>query len=221
MIKPTNEQFEAFKKLFDHLNKNLFEGSLPIVNLNFYRKRKVGSYEISITPHIFSLGKRAVIQSMVHEMCHLWQEEYGDVGSLKSRGYHNKQWSNKMESVGLVPSHTGEPGGRKTGTKMSEYIEPGGVLDELIDKVDDSIWLPFKNYQILGVDQLDEFLLKETNPEKRIQLLKQIDEYEVTLARAKKKQKVKYSCPSCSAKVWGKSGLKLMCGDCNVNFVEV
>lgn len=30
----------------------------------------------------------------------------------------------------------------------------------------------------------------------------------------------KYSCPSCHANVWGKPGLKLVCGDCSVAFRE-
>jgi hypothetical protein len=31
-----------------------------------------------------------------------------------------------MEAVGLMPSTTGRPGGKKTGEKMSDYPIPGG-----------------------------------------------------------------------------------------------
>jgi len=37
-------------------------------------------------------------------MVHQWQQHHGKPGR---RGYHNKQWAAKMNSVGLVPTHTG------------------------------------------------------------------------------------------------------------------
>src|SRR5262249_57307599 len=40
---------------------------------------------------------------LVHEMVHVWQEQYGHPAS---RGYHNKQWAAKMKAVGLQPSGT-------------------------------------------------------------------------------------------------------------------
>lgn len=52
-------------------------------------------------------------------MTHLWQYHFGKPGR---RGYHNKEWANKMESIGLMPSSTGQPGGDKTGDKMAEGL---------------------------------------------------------------------------------------------------
>ncbi|WP_234498062.1 hypothetical protein [Vibrio maritimus] len=31
----------------------------------------------------------------------------------------------------------------------------------------------------------------------------------------------KYSCPQCAVNVWGKAGLHLICGDCQVDFVVI
>jgi hypothetical protein len=31
---------------------------------------------------------------------------------------------------------------------------------------------------------------------------------------ARKRDKLKYSCPACSANAWGKPGLNLVCGEC-------
>jgi hypothetical protein len=36
---------------------------------------------------------------------------------------------------------------------------------------------------------------------------------------ASPKNKVKYSCPACSANVWGKPELNLICADCRETFV--
>ncbi|MCM5163877.1 sprT domain-containing protein, partial [Escherichia coli] len=41
-------------------------------------------------------------------------------------GYHDRVWGEKMEQIGLMPSNTGLPGGRKTGQQMTHYIIRGG-----------------------------------------------------------------------------------------------
>ena len=41
-------------------------------------------------------------------------------------GYHNAEWASKMESVGLVPSTTGAPGGARVGQAVSHYVDGEG-----------------------------------------------------------------------------------------------
>ena len=43
-------------------------------------------------------------------------------------GYHNREWASKMLEVGLVPSDTGQPGGKQTGQHMTHYIDPKGRI---------------------------------------------------------------------------------------------
>ena len=57
--------------------------------------------------------------TLVHEMCHLWQEDFG---KPSRGGYHNRQWADKMIQVGLMPTDTGEPGGQLTGQRVTHYI---------------------------------------------------------------------------------------------------
>ena len=131
---PTKEQFLTYQKLFDFLNKSLFDSDLQNVLLNLSRgrsKRVAGTFypfkwqyenneqrhEISISPFITSLSKEQIIQTLVHEMSHLWQELKG---KPSKNGYHNKEWSKKMESLGLIPSSKGKEGGKKTGYRMSD-----------------------------------------------------------------------------------------------------
>jgi hypothetical protein len=45
-----------------------------------------------------------ILSTLVHEMVHVWQETYGNPSR---RGYHNRQWAEKMREVGLQPSSTG------------------------------------------------------------------------------------------------------------------
>jgi hypothetical protein len=63
------------------------------------------------------------LQTQVHEMTHLWQHHFGKPGRGR---YHNEEWARKMESIGLMPSSTGQPGGARTGDCMADYAVEGG-----------------------------------------------------------------------------------------------
>jgi len=235
MLRPTKEQFQNFEALFDYFNKNLFDGNLPNVILNFSRKSGTAGFfspnnwqsadgktthEISINPNTFSNGKVYIIQTLVHEMVHLWQEEFGEPGSKKSKNYHNRQWADKMIEVGLIPSHNGEVGGKQIGTRMSDYLEKGGVLDQLIEKMPNDIWYPFETLMIVDVKQLEEMLELEEDPVKVEEIKEQIEEFEEAIEQAKKKHKSKYTCASCEVNVWGKADLQILCGVCGNEFYE-
>src|SRR5689334_16881886 len=148
-FEPTREQYDAIRAQFRFFNAKLFGGELPEVMLNMSRhaksygffapdrwKRGVRgaltteegkepkTHEISLNPDHFGRDPRAVASTLVHEMTHLWQEVLGK--KKGSRGYHNKEWGTKMETIGLMPSSTGAPGGRRTGKNMSHYVLDGG-----------------------------------------------------------------------------------------------
>lgn len=137
---PTTEQFSSYQVMFDHFNRELFAGQLPHVILNFSRdlKTAVGYYavkrwesaeqkldEITLNPDHLKRGPQATAATLVHEMVHLWQQSYGRPSRA---GYHNKEWADKMEAVGLVPSSTGKPGGRRVGQRMTHYIAEDGAF---------------------------------------------------------------------------------------------
>ncbi len=55
------------------------------------------------------------LSTLVHEMCHVWQHH---TPAKKCRGgYHDRVWGAKMEEIGLMPSNTGLPGGKKQANK--------------------------------------------------------------------------------------------------------
>ena len=56
-------------------------------------------------------------------MVHQWQAHHGTPGRGR---YHNDEWADKMERIGLMPSSTGQPGGRRTGDHMADYAIEGG-----------------------------------------------------------------------------------------------
>jgi predicted SprT family Zn-dependent metalloprotease len=76
--------------------------------------------EIALNPDGFlHRTDTEILSTLVHEMCHLWQEH---CGTPPKNRYHNSEWAGKMKEVGLQPSATGEPGGKETGAKMTHYI---------------------------------------------------------------------------------------------------
>ena len=136
---PTAETYEGLDKAFNHFNKELFDNRLPSVLFTLTRKRKANGYfwadqfkhredgdtthEIALNPETMSRELVEVLSTLVHEMTHLEQEEYGKPGK---KGHHNREWVGLMERIGLIPSNTGAPGGKQTGRQMTHYIDPMG-----------------------------------------------------------------------------------------------
>lgn len=199
---PTREQFTAYQRLYDYFNRELFSPHLPPCVLNFSRhantlgffaperwnKGKDVKHEISLNPATLKLrAPREVCSTLVHEMVHLWQAEHG---TPSRAGYHNREWSERMQAVGLMPSTTGQEGGEKMGQKMSHYIIEGGPFAKAFAK------LPHEFFPWLCTPE----------PEGK-------------KAKART-DKVRYTCPECDAHVWGKSGLALRCNECREDFDE-
>lgn len=138
---PTGQIHQALQFAYDFFNTNLFQGQLPPCLISLQRKAKTQGYfsfrrfiaedghytdEIALNPEFFGvLPVLDTLSTLVHEMCHLWQQHFGKPGR---RGYHNKEWADKMESIGLMPSDTHKPGGKRTGEHMGDYIIENGLF---------------------------------------------------------------------------------------------
>lgn len=198
---PTPEQFAAYQGMYDFFNRELFTGQLPAVLLNFSRKtpRTLGffapqrwdrgdevAHEISLNPTTLKYRRPIdVASTLVHEMVHLWQQEYGNPSRT---GYHNRQWAEKMEEVGLVPSHTGEPGGRRVGQQMTHYIAERGAFDRAFQRLPPACALPWA-----------------------------CSDDEIKRKKRRARNKVKYTC-TCGVNIWGKPKLKVICAECGETF---
>ncbi len=213
---PTREQVEAYQGMFDHFNAKLFGGSLPNVLLNFSRKARsygffapnrwerphrldrglpgkglgaplASAHEISLNPdQLYVRDARAVASTLVHEMVHLWQEAHG---KPSRRAYHNRQWGEKMKSIGLHPSDTAAPGGKEVGQRMSHYIVEGAAFDTAFGEMPAELALPWRS----GLPHDVETKPKKVDP-----------------------SKVKHTCPECGLNVWGKRGIRVVCQRCEV-----
>ena len=138
MTQPTTEHYGGFEAAFGWFNEHLFEGQLPRVLFAMWRKsaaagnftaarwRTTGADlacdEIALNPDHLDRPAEDVLSTVVHEMVHCWQHHHGKAGR---RGYHNKQWADRMEGLGLIPSSTAQPGGVRTGERIGHYVVDG------------------------------------------------------------------------------------------------
>ena len=154
---PTPTQYGRLQRAYHTFNERLFGGDLPPCLITLQRQKKVMGYfswqrfvaqggaatdEIAMNPEFFVKERVIeVLQTLVHEMCHLWQHHFGNPGRGR---YHNEEWAAKIEAVGLMPSSTGRPGGKRTGDRMNDYPIEGAafvkVVEELLGEAFDSPW---------------------------------------------------------------------------------
>ncbi len=202
---PSVEQITSFQAAFDYFNQELFEGKLPPVILNFSRSRAktIAFYapkrwekgedkgkaldEISLNPVHLGRSMEEIFSSLVHEQCHLWQFVSGNPGR---RGYHNREWANKMKEVGLQPVSRG---GKETGESASHMIMECGGFQKSFQAMPEAFKLPWRVF------------IEGGGEEPKLKT---------------KSDKVKYSCEGCGANVWGKTNLKILCEKCQISFQE-
>lgn len=231
---PTEEAYAELQQAFDHFNAVLFGAQLnqPIFTLQrekrflgFCSKQRFVSRvngvmvdEIAMNPTYFAVRPiRDTLSTLVHEMCHSWQFHYGKPGR---RGYHNKEWGDKMKAVGLHPSHTGRPGGKETGEKMTHYIIQGGAFDDackaLLTTAFTLSWLDRFPVQPasttitispIGMDDEDrEPEGVEAEPPASVPGV-----LPPAAPTDNRTNRIKYQCQTCQRQVWGKPNLKIGC----------
>lgn len=151
LVDPTSELYPEFQHAYKYFNARLFEGCLPSVLITLQRNNTTEGYwspnrfatkegsmagELAINPRYLAVRSlEEILSVLVHEQTHVWQTYFGKPGR---RGYHNRQWADKMKSIGLYPSSTDAIGGDETGEQMGHYIIDGGpfstVAIELIEQ---------------------------------------------------------------------------------------
>lgn len=213
--------YQSLNGVVHALNERLFDGQLApcVITLRarglcsamfmpFAIQHADGSksHEIAINPRAFdSMTIEQCLSSLAHEMVHQAQFEFG--GSAYRRTYHNKDFANRMESLGLRASSTGAPGGGAVGEAMSQYIVEGGrfsvVVSELLDAGLRARWpKQFASHPVLETNQAFD-----SERQKRGTGLG-------AKRKAALKAKVKFSCLSCAQALWGKESLNVICGNC-------
>lgn len=204
---PTLENAKALQAAYNLFNRELFESMLPGAMILVHRKRGAHGYfwaeqfrmrpdeetaegaeperidEIALNPETMGRTEQEVLSTLLHEMCHQWQKHWGE--NDPKNNYHDREFADIMEKVGLVTSKTGKPGGARTGREMTHYIAEDGPFPEI-----------FHTWETYGLS------------------LKYFTEAQHKATGNSRRKKIGYTCPECEAKAWGKPGLALLCGHC-------
>ncbi len=199
MPTPTAATYDAFNRAFEFFNARLFGGALPECLITLQRKGRTYGYfkraafadtageaitdEIALNPAHFRVrDDRATISTLVHEMVHLWQAHFG---RPSRNGYHNRQWADRMEAIGLMPSSTGGVDGKRTGQRVSHYIVEGGAYDTA-----------FAELRATG------FVVPWGDAGRPVD------------GGAKPNSKTRYTCPTCGLNAWAKPAVDVICQKC-------
>lgn len=198
---PTAATYGEFARAYDHFNAELFGGELPHCLVTLERRKGARGYysparfkntreefadQITMNPdHLKSRPDREALSTLVHEQAHLWQQHFG---KPSRSNYHNKEWGSKMDELGLTPTSTGQPGGKRTGQRVTHMIVNGGAFDRAYAK------LAKTGFELTWGSAPD---------------------FATTTKKGAAGKRAKYCCPTCEAAAWGKPGLNINCGDCD------
>ena len=239
-MEPTTETYGELQAAYDVFNAELFGGSLPNSLITLQRERKSYGYfsaerfqkrdgtktdEIAMNPLYFAVVPLVeIMQTLSHEMAHLWQHHFGTPGRGR---YHNAEWAEKMEAIGLMPSSTGKPGGKKTGDSMADYPIEGGPFLNACKKLltrDYSIsWYDrFPSAAIVQAGQHSHGLEMELPASLLSVASSETAQFDFATSNPaeNKSNRSKYACQACGYNVWGKPALKIICGECHKVFTE-
>lgn len=245
MNSPTLDFYSGLQSAFDHFNAELFGGALPPCLLTLRSASRAYGYhhagrfispdgrqldELGLHPGFFTLRPvEQVLSTLVHEMTHHWQEH---AGTPSRSTPHNKEWVAKMESIGLMPSSTGLPGGKKTGRSVSHYILPGSpfilACRKLTGRGFRLLWLDRHSPEPPEEEITRQLELRaagielEMSPAPSTELPEKIGDAPALLLPTPRKApaRIRLICPVCGAQAWTAPGTSLMCGECSLHMTE-
>jgi hypothetical protein len=197
----TPAEYRRFQEAYDFFNRELWASSLPNVLVTLQRRAGMKGYfsaqrftgrqdangtahELALNPDTFTGSTdEEILSTLARSVVHVWQHIHG----IPSRGgYHNAEWADEMERIGLGPSSTGRPGGRRTGQRILHYIVPGGRFEQTYERLRSADF--HLNWQSAA-------------PPKQ--------------AKSKAASKTKFTCPGCDQNAWAKADAELLCGRCD------
>jgi len=204
---PTEATYVSLDSAFVHFDSQLFDGELRGAAL-ITLQRQPGSHgffsaakfidrtggespvdEIGLNPAGFrDRSDEEILATLAHEMCHLWQRRCGHPGR---GGHHNREWADKMQELGLVPTTTGEIGGRQTGDRVTHVIVRGGPFDRACQEI-------------------------LADGRRIVRFEDRTDERSERIRQAKAASHTTFICPACRQKVRGRPSTFVNCGHCKV-----
>ncbi|MGC9457561.1 MAG: SprT-like domain-containing protein [Halothiobacillaceae bacterium] len=248
---PTLQMYASLQRAFDHFNQALFEGALPHCLITLRSSNRHRGYhhaerfisaegktvhELGLHPGFFTLMSAEVaLSTLVHEMVHHWQECFGKPSRSNA---HNREWVAKMESLGLVPTSTGLPGGTQTGRRVTHFIQPDGPYHQACrELLAEGFALPWFDRHVPAdpetVNETREALAAEglaiadsPPPLEQFPPLEPEGGGEAPPPiftpppRKPTPPRLRMTCPECEARAWTEPDNELICGLCKVTMIS-
>ena len=213
--KEANKMSRAVSQLehiFNKMNMDFYGGSLPtpIITVQskpgtyghctiakVWKKKEGETYELNIAAEVLSYPIEETLDTMLHEMVHLYCRENGIQEVSRGGTYHNGKFKELAEKVGLECFHCGNAGWN---TKPSDRI-----LQYAIDN-----------------DWTEIVIQRETNGVRRIPVAGNVP-VPVTADNVGKRPSStrKYICPLCKQTIRATKDVNIICGDCMIPMVKV
>ena len=202
----TAATYVRLQDAFDHFNGALFDGELPCPLITLQRKARSRGYftpqkfvhrnieglyvdELALNPMAFhGHPDETILSFFVHLMCFSWQHH---CGHASRPGYHNSEWAQKMQAIGLTPTSAQTDKIARTGDRVDYSIVPGGPFDVACR-------------ELLAGGKIVYFEDGRSQVERD----------------RKAASKQCFSCPNCGQRVWGRSATRVRCDECDVLLVS-
>lgn len=200
------------EKIYTHLNEDFFESTLPIPIITVQSKpgtyghctvAKVwqrpdgNTYELNIAAEVLNYPIEETLDTMIHEMVHLYCRENGIKETSRGGKYHNGRFKEEAEKRGLICHKTEQYGwNTSAGDNLIEYAMNKGWNEIRIGR---NNLPPVMRTGSTGTPQNGETGSGERRPSSTRKL----------------------QCPCCGNSVRATKAVRIMCMDCMQQMVEV
>ena len=200
------------EKIYFHLNEDFFEGalSIPIITVQskpgtcghcsvakVWQRPDGSTYELNIAAEVLNYPIEETLDTMIHEMVHLYCRENGIKEVSRGGAYHNGRFKEEAEKRGLECYRCGQYGwNTKPGERLLEYALSKDWNEIRIGR--NSGFQPIR-IGSTGTSQSGAVTGSERRPSSTRKL----------------------QCPCCKNSVRATKNVRIMCMDCMQQMVEV
>ena len=200
------------EKIYFHLNEDFFEGNLPVPIITVqskpgtyghcstskvWQRKEDNAYELNIAAEVLNYAIEETLDTMIHEMVHLYCRENGIKETSRGGSYHNGRFKEEAEKRGLECFKCGQYGWNTRPTdKLVEYALSKDWNEIRISR---NTGFPGIRIGASGTGQSGGAVGGERRPSSTRKL----------------------QCPCCGNSVRATKTVRIMCMDCMQQMVEV
>lgn len=201
------------EKMYTHINADFFGGTLPVPIITVqskpgtfghcstakvWKRKGDDAYELNIAAEVLSYPIEETLDTMIHEMVHLYCRENGIKETSRGGKYHNKRFKEEAEKRGLECFQTEGYGWNTRPTdKLVEYALGKGWSE--IEMNRGGIQFPGIRTGATGTAATGPQIQGGKRPSSTRKL----------------------QCPCCGNSVRATKTVRIMCMDCNEQMIEV